>query len=42
MAVSARQCYLAVVWSALTIVLIVTEVGAQPTVTITMRLAEAE
>ena len=42
MAVSARQRYLAVVWSALTIVLTVTEAEAQPIVTITMRLAEAE
>jgi len=42
MAVSARQRYLAVVWSALTIVLTVTEADAQPIVTITMRLAEAE
>jgi len=30
MAVSARQRYLAVVWSALTIVLTVTEADAQP------------
>src|SRR4029450_3523051 len=42
MAVSARQRCLAVVWNALTIVLIVIEADAQPTVTITMRLAEAE
>ena len=42
MAVSARQRYLAVVWSALTIALTVTEAEAQPIVTITMRLAEAE
>ena len=42
MAVSARQRYLAVVWSALTIALIVTGADAQPTVTITMRLAEGE
>lgn len=42
MAVSARQRCLAVVWNALTIALIVTEADAQPTVTITMRLAEAE
>ena len=42
MAVSARQRYLAVVWSALSIVLMVTKTDAQPTVTITMSLAEAE
>src|SRR5262247_18677 len=42
MAVSARQRYLAVVWSVLTIVLIVRKTDAQPTVTITLRLAEAE
>jgi hypothetical protein len=42
MAVSARQRCLAVVWSVLTIGLIVAEADAQPTVTITMRLAEAE
>ena len=39
---SALQCCLAVIWSVLTIVLAVTEADAQPTVTITMRLAEAE
>ncbi len=42
MAVSARPRCLAVIWSVLTIVLIVAEADAQPTVTITMRLAEAE
>jgi len=41
MAVSARPRCLAVIWSVLTIVLIVAEADAQPTVTITMRLAEA-
>ncbi len=42
MAVSVMQGCLAVVWSVLTIVLAVTGANAQPTVTITMRLAEAE
>jgi trehalose transport system substrate-binding protein len=42
MAVSVMQGCLAVVWSVLTIVLAVTGADAQPTVTITMRLAEAE
>ncbi len=42
MAVSAMQCCLAVVWGVLTIVLAVTGADAQATVTITMRLAEAE
>src|SRR4029450_13781126 len=39
---SVRQRYRAVLWSVLTIVLAVTGTEAQPTVTITMRLAEAE
>ena len=39
---SVGQRYRAVLWSVLTIVLAVTEADAQPTVTITMRLAEAE
>jgi len=36
------QRYRAVLWSVLTIVLAVTGTEAQPTVTVTMRLAEAE
>ena len=39
---SVRQRCRAVLWSALTIVLAVTGTAAQPTVTVTMRLAEAE
>src|SRR5215467_13090549 len=42
MAMSARQRCLAVLWCALTIVLAVTGTDAQPTLTVTMRLAEAE
>ena len=42
MAVSVMQRCLAVVWGVLTIVLAVTGAEAQPTVTVTMRLAEAE
>ena len=42
MAVSVMPRCLAVLWSVLTIVLAVTGANAQPTVTITMRLAEAE
>ena len=42
MAMSVRQRCLAVFWSVLTIVLAVTGTDAQPTVTVTMRLAEAE
>jgi len=42
MAMSVRQRYLAVLWSVLTIGLAVTGTDAQPTVTVTMRLAEAE
>jgi hypothetical protein len=42
MAVSAMQYCLAIVWGMLTIVLAVTGADTQPTVTITMRLAEAE
>src|SRR4029450_8744163 len=38
---SVRQRYRAVLWSVLTIVLAVTGTEAQPTVTVTMRLAEA-
>jgi hypothetical protein len=41
MAISVRQRYRAVLWSVLTIVLAVTGTDAQPTVTVTMRLAEA-
>ena len=39
---SVRQRYRAVLWSVLTIVLAMTGTEAQPTVTVTMRLAEAE
>ena len=39
---SVRQRYRAVLWSVLMIVLAVTGTEAQPTVTVTMRLAEAE
>ena len=39
---SVRQRYWAVLWSVLTIVLAVAGTDAQPTVTVTMRLAEAE
>ena len=39
---SVRQRYRAVLWSVLTIVLAVTGTEAQPTVMVTMRLAEAE
>ena len=39
---SVRQRYRAVLWSVLTIVLAVTGTEAQPTVTVTMCLAEAE
>jgi hypothetical protein len=39
---SVRQRYRAVLWGVLTIVLAVTGTEAQPTVTVTMRLAEAE
>ena len=39
---SVRQRWLAIAWSVLTLGLAVTEADAQPTVTITMRLAEAE
>ena len=42
MALSMMQRCLAVVWSVLTIGLAVTGAEAQPTVTVTMRLAEAE
>jgi trehalose transport system substrate-binding protein len=42
MAMSVRQRCRAVLWSVLTIVLAVTGTAAQPTVTVTMRLAEAE
>src|SRR5215468_12751698 len=42
MAVSVRQGCLTVLWGMLTIALAVTGTDAQPTVTITMRLAEAE
>ena len=39
---SVRQRCLAVFWSALTVALAVAGTEAQPTVTVTMRLAEAE
>jgi hypothetical protein len=39
---SVRQRCRAVLWSVLTIVLAVTGTDAQPTMTVTMRLAEAE
>ena len=39
---SVRQRYRAVLWNMLTIVLAVTGTEAQPIVTVTMRLAEAE
>jgi trehalose transport system substrate-binding protein len=42
MAVSVMQRCLALVWGVLTLVLAVTGAEAQPTVTVTMRLAEAE
>src|SRR5215475_6157609 len=42
MAVSVRQGCLTVLWGVLTIALAVTGTEAQPTVTVTMRLAEAE
>src|SRR5215471_14459857 len=42
MAVSVKQGWLAVFWDVLTLVLAVTSTTAQPTVTVTMRLAEAE
>src|SRR5262252_7778044 len=42
MAVSVRQGWLTVFWGVLTLVLAVTSTAAQPTVTVTMRLAEAE
>src|SRR5215468_11180227 len=42
MAVSVRQGCLTVLWGLLTLVLAVTGTAAQPTVTVTMRLAEAE
>jgi len=42
MAVSMMQRCLAVLWSVLTLVLAMTGAEAQPTVTVTMRLAEAE
>jgi hypothetical protein len=37
-----EEHYLAVLWSVLTLVLAVTGTDAQPTMTVTMRLAEAE
>jgi|SoiMetStandDraft_2_1073263.scaffolds.fasta_scaffold1315312_1 hypothetical protein len=37
-----EEYYLAVLWSVLTLVLAVTGIDAQPTMTVTMRLAEAE
>src|SRR5262249_21351708 len=42
MAMSVRQRYWAVLWSVLTLALAVTGTDAQPTMTVTMRLAEAE
>jgi trehalose transport system substrate-binding protein len=42
MAVSMRQGCLTVLWGVLTIALAMTSTDAQPTVTVTMRLAEAE
>lgn len=42
MAVSVMQHWLAVLWSVWTIVLAMAGAEAQPTVTVTMRLAEAE
>src|SRR5215831_8117492 len=42
MAVNVRQGCLTVLWGVLTIALAVTSTEAQPTVTVTMRLAEAE
>ena len=42
MAVSVMQHWLAVLWSVWTIVLAVAGAEAQPTVTVTMRLAEVE
>ena len=42
MAVSVMQHCLGVLWGVLTLGLAVTGVAAQPTVTVTMRLAEAE